>query len=133
MAEVSVARRMVAEVLFWLHAVIFSVWILLFFVPLSLWSGRVVFHLCYLVAMVASELVTGFILMPVMGKYRIVCPLTTFMQQVRGVSYRDPGNYDHSFVREFAQRMGIRVPYGLVAVFIFISLAAVIVQYLLGR
>ena len=38
--------------------------------------------------------------MPVMLKYRIVCPLTTWMQHVRGYKISDPKNFDHSFVRE---------------------------------
>lgn len=49
---------------------------------------------------------------------------------MRGVSWREPANYDHSFVRELAERFGLRLPPGLVGMFIFVSLGVVILQYL---
>jgi hypothetical protein len=124
-------RRLIGEVLFWLHAVIFLVWLLLFLVPQSLWSNRVEFHLCYVASMVAAELLTGLVLRPFMSRFRIVCPLTTLMQQVRGVSYRNPANYNHSFVREFAERFNLHLPYGLVGALIFISLGILLAQFFL--
>lgn len=81
--KVNRARCVVAEALFWLHAVIFSMWVLLFFVPRAVWSGRVTFHLYYLVVMVVSEVAAGLALTPTMGKFRIVCPLTTLMPGAR--------------------------------------------------
>ena len=88
------------KTLFWMHVFIFIVWFGLFWIPLSIWPGRVVFHFWYITVAVASELLTGLLLMPVMLKYRIVCPLRTWMQHVRGYKISDPKNFDHSFVRE---------------------------------
>ncbi len=129
--KISYFRKFITEFLFWMHAVIMAVLVLLFFIPQSLWSGKIFFHLCYISAVVASEIIMGLILSPVMGKFRIVCPLTTVMQQMRGVSYKSPDNYNHSFVREFARRFNIKIPYGFVGALIFLSLAIVLWQNLI--
>jgi hypothetical protein len=123
-------RFVCSEVLFWMHALIFIVWVLLFFIPQSIWPEKITFHLFYIIVMIVAEFLAGLVLMPVMGKFRIVCPLTTLMQQVRGVSFREAANYDHSFVREFAERMHVKVPYGFVGALIFFSLAVVAIQFL---
>ena len=122
-----------AETLFWMHVVIFIGWFGLFWIPLSIWPGRVVFHFWYITFAVGSELLTGLLLMPVMLKYRIVCPLTTWMQHVRGYKISDPKNFDHSFVRELFQRFRVKIPYGFVGALIFISWGGVIIQYLVKR
>ncbi len=122
-------RKEFAEIIFWLHLVILIVWFALFFVPTSIWPGRIVFHFWYVALFVLSELITGAIFMKGMHKFRIVCPLTALMQYLRGYKINDPLNYDHSFVREFAERLNIKIPYGVVGFFIFLSLAIIIFQY----
>lgn len=125
------SKKALTEVIFWLHLALFIVWYALFFIPSSLWPQRVVFHFWYIALQVLSEVITGLMLMPKMKKFRIVCPLTTLMQSLRGFKPSDPRNYDHSFVREFAKRVGIRIPYGFVGALIFLSLAVVTLQYVL--
>lgn len=125
------SKKILIELLFWLHIVVFFVWFALFFVPSSIWPNKVVFHFWYIVVGVFLQLLTGLILMPYMHKYRIVCPITTVMQSVRGYRYNNPKNYDHSFVRELALRLNIKIPYGLVGFFIFLSLGLIIYQYVL--
>jgi hypothetical protein len=68
---------------FWMHVVIFIVWFGLFLIPLPIWPGRVGFHFWYITFGGAGELLTGLLLMPVMLKYRIVCPLTDDMDATR--------------------------------------------------
>ncbi len=92
------------------------------------WKGCVPF-LVYNIGS-AGELLIGLLLMPVMLKYRIVCPLTTWMQLARGYKIGDPKNFDHSFVRELFQRLRVKIPYGYVGALIFISWGVVIIQYL---
>lgn len=118
-----------AEVLFWIHLVMFILWYTPFFIPSSLWPERVVYHFWYIVIQVVAQFLTGFIMMKGMKKYRIVCPLTAYMQKLRGYDYTDPRNFDHGFVAEFASRFNIKIPRGTVAVLIYTSLAVVIVQY----
>ena len=117
------------EILFWMHVVIFIAWFGLFLIPLSIWPGRIAFHFWYITFALTGELLMGLLLMPVMLKYRIVCPLTTWMQLVRGYKISDPRNFDHSFVRELFQRLRINIPYGYIGALIFISWGVVIIQY----
>jgi hypothetical protein len=119
-----------AEGIFWLHAIIFVVWIGLFFVPVSFWPQRIHVHFWYVLIMVMSEIVMGLLLMKHMHKFRIVCPLTALMQYIRGYSLTDPKNYDHSFVREFAERFHLSLPKGFVGGLIFTSLGLIILEYI---
>lgn len=124
-------KKHIAELIFWIHVILFTVWFSLFFVPGSIWPKRVVIHFWYITIFVLSELIMGLVLMKKMKKFRIVCPLTSLMQYLRGYDYGDPSNYDHSFVREFASRFKIKIPYGVVGFFIFLSLGVVVIQYYL--
>jgi hypothetical protein len=124
-------KKILAEIIFWMHFVIFVVWFSLFFVPASIWPKRVVFHFWYIVIFFLSQLITGFLLMKRMHKFRIVCPCTTLMQFIRGYKLGDPKNYDHSFVREFAARLRIKIPYGFIGFLIFVTLGIIIYQYVL--
>jgi hypothetical protein len=123
-------NKLFAEIIFWLHLVIFLVWIGLFFVPYSVWQTRVVFHFWYVATLIASQLIMGLILRGKMHKFRIVCPLTSLMQWLRGYAFGDAQNYDHSFVREFAERLKIRIRYGVVGFLIFLSFGILIYQYI---
>ncbi len=124
-------RRLLAEIAYWLHAVIMVVWFGLFFIPRSVWSGVIAFHFWYILIMVLSELAWGVAIIPVIHRYRPTCLLTSFMQWLRGIPLRDPRNHDHSFVREFVQRTGISIPNGVVAFLIYLSLAIAAVQMFL--
>jgi len=120
-----------SDVLFDVHIIIFLVWFGLFLIPASLWPGRLAFHFWYVGIMVVSQIITGLILMKKMKKFRIVCPLTSLMQYSRGYTFSDKKNYDHSFVREFLHRYGLRIPRGTIGVLIFLSLALLIWQYVI--
>ena len=61
----------------------------------------------------------------------IVCPLTTWMQHLRGYKIKDKRNYDHSYIAELLGKMGINVFYQYVSYAIFITAAVVTVQYVL--
>ena len=117
------------EVLFWMHGIIFIGWFIPFFIPLSTWPQRIQFHFWYTVVQIVSQFLMGFILMPKMKKFRIVCPLTTWMQKIRGFNSSDKLNFDHSFVREFAKRFNLKLPYGSVAVIIYITFFIVALQF----
>lgn len=121
-------KKVISYVIFWIHVAIFITWVGLFFVPTSIWPGRVLFHFWFISLFVLSQLITGAVLMKRMHKFRIVCPLTSLMQYLRGYEFDNPKNYDHSFVREFARKFKIKIPYGVVGLFIFLSLWIVILQ-----
>lgn len=124
-------RKFLTETIFWIHFVIFGVWVALFFVPSSVWPKRIIFHFWYVLIIILSELITGLILMKQIHKFRIICPLTTIMQTLHGYGLDNPKNYDHSFIREFAERLNIRIPYGFIGFLIFLSLGIIIFQYIL--
>ena len=129
MAEVSFE-----EFLFNFHIIIFLSIILLFFIPLSVWPGRIWFHFWYVTMILASQILTGLTLLPYMiksNRYRLVCPLTTWMQYVRGYLPKDPKNFDHSFVSEFGERIGLRIPKGVVSLMNIIILIIASILYFL--
>jgi hypothetical protein len=103
-------RAVLSEFVFWLHLVIISAWVALFFVPLSLWPGRIAFHFCFSMVVIAHQFIWGAIVMPWTKRYRMVCILTTLMQALRGYKISDPRNFTHSFVQELFHRAKVRVP-----------------------
>ena len=122
-----------AEAFFWLHFMLVAVWFGLFLVPTSLWAGKVSFHFYFITTAVALQFLWGFALMPVTKKYRMICPLTTMMQLLRGYPVSDEKNNNHSCIKEFFDRLGMKVPKEAVTMSTFASLGIVIVQYFLFR
>ncbi|MBI2145690.1 hypothetical protein HYU18_05230 [Candidatus Woesearchaeota archaeon] len=122
-----------AELTFWLHFVLVTVWYGLFFVPTSLWPGKVSFHFWFILIAVALQFGWGLLLMPIIGKYRMVCPLTTLMQLLRGYPVKDERNNNHSCIKEVFHRIGKPVPKKAVTYSTFISLGIVTLQYFFFR
>ncbi len=78
-------------------------------------------------------MVWGVVLIPYMKKYRLVCPLTTLMQFLRGYPVADKRNFDHSFIGEFLAHFKIKAPYGSIGLINYLSLILITIQYLLFR
>ena len=116
-----------------MHFVLVTVWFGLFLVPTSLWSWKVSFHFFFVTTAVALQFLWGFVLMPVTKKYRMICPLTTPMQILRGYPISDERNNNHSCIKEFFERLGMKVPKKAVTASTFISLGAVTAQYFFFR
>ncbi len=126
-------RTTAAEAFFWLHFALVGVWFGLFLVPASLWAGKVSFHFWFIIIAVVLQFGWGFLLMPVTKKYRMVCPLTTLMQLLRGYPVADARNNNHSCIKEFSERIGKPVPKKAVTISTFASLGAVTIQYFFFR
>lgn len=126
-------KKAAAEAFFWLHFVLVAVWFGLFLVPASLWAGKASFHFYFITAAVAVQFLWGFALLPVTKKYRMVCPLTTAMQLLRGYPVADERNNNHSCIKEFFGRLGMKVPKKAVTISTFASLGAVAVQHFFLR
>jgi len=92
-----------------LHLVFFLLWIVPFFIPKKHFKHKLRFQLRYMVLIIIINLAWGFFFLTKMGKYIFSCPLTTWMQYLRGYAVTDPLNYTHSFVAEFSQLIGIPV------------------------
>lgn len=123
-------KKAIAEILFYMHVLVFLIWVGLFLVPLSLWPARITFHFWYITSIIAIELFAGILMIPVKCYFSITCPLSNLMQKARGYPFSDPRNFNHSFVRELFERLHIKLPPGFVGACIFISWIIVIVQYL---
>jgi hypothetical protein len=110
-------------------AIVF-VWWGLFFVSSSRWPEKITVHFYLTLFIVIQQIMWGFLILPWMGKYRIVCILTTITQLLRGQSLSDDKNYDHSFTKEILGKVGIkRLPHRFSAMLAFVILIIVSIQY----
>ncbi|MBI4096381.1 MAG: hypothetical protein HY425_01555 [Candidatus Levybacteria bacterium] len=126
-------KLLLADVLFWIHFLVGSLWLGLFLVPSSLWQNKVTFHFYLTIAVVGHQVLWGLLLMPWTKKFRMVCLLTTPMQVLRGEKISDPKNYDHSFFKELVGKNGIQIPHAISTLITFSALALVIYQFFFLR
>ncbi len=136
-------RLFFAELLFWLHFIVGSIWLGLFLVPSSVWlaslepwrSGpdKITFHFYLTIAIVGHQFIWGLLIMPWTKKFRMVCLLTTPMQILRGQKISDPKNYEHSFFKELAGNQGIKVPHAISTLITFSALSLIIYQFFFLR
>lgn len=126
----SFVKRIIFNTIYLIHLILVILWFGLFLVPTSFWPDRVVFHFWFIFIFMLLQVGWGFILIPYMKKYRIVCPLTTLMQYIRGYQITDKNNFNHSFIREFLSSIKIKVPYGFVGTINFLSLVFITIEYL---
>ena len=126
-------KKAAAEVVFGMPFALVAIWFGLFLVPTSLWAGKVSFHFWFIMIATALQFLWGFLLMPITKKYRMICPLTTGMQLLRGYPVSDERNNNHSCIKEFSERIGKPVPKKAVTISTFVSLGVVAVQYFFFR
>ncbi len=126
-------RLFLADLLFWIHFLVGSLWLGLFLVPSSLWQNKITFHFYLTIAVVGHQFLWGLLLMPWTKKFRMVCLLTTPMQVLRGEKISDPKNYDHSFFKELVGKNGIQIPHAISTLITFSALSLVIYQFFFLR
>lgn len=123
-------RKILGEIIFWLHLPIVLIWLGLFLVPESLVPGKTVFHFWFIAFVFASQMLWGLVMMPIRGRFGAgVCALTTFTQWVRGYSLFDKRNYDHAFIQEFADRFHVHVSSRVIMSILFGSIIVISFQY----
>ena len=122
-------RLFLADILFWIHVAIVTVWIGLFLVPSSVWHDKVTFHFYLTIVIIVHQFIWGFLIMPWTKKFRMVCILTTPMQLLRGQKISDPKNYSHSFFKELFGKGGLQVPHATSTFITFSILFLVSLQY----
>lgn len=123
-------RTLAAELLFWLHLPIVLALFGFFFIPPSLWPGRITFHFWYFAGVTVVQLLWGIILFPYTKRVTLICPLTTALQSQRGFPLGDPRNYNHSFIAELVARLHLKVSFQAVNVLLLILLVIVTIQYI---
>lgn len=126
-------RLFAGEFLFFLHIPIFVLWVALFFVPQSVWTGRVAFHFYYIMSIIVAEIVCGLIYVPIVKSFDIICPLTLLVQVLRGFRYDDPSAYHVSFIVELFERFHIRIPKSIITILIAVTSLLVSAQFFWGR
>lgn len=136
-------RLILANILFWLHFVIGTVWLGLFLVPSSVWlaslepwrsgNDKITFHFYLTLIIVSHQFLWGLLLMPWTHKFRMVCLLTTPMQLLRGQKISDPKNYSHSWFKEIIGNQGIKIPHAVSTLITFSALTLVTLQYFFFR
>jgi len=123
-------RKISSKLVFLIHCLIVFFWVGLFFVPVSFWPEKIIFHFYLTLLIVFNQFVWGLLIMPWTKKYRMVCFLTTINQLLRGDSISDERNYDHSFTQELFGRAGIKISHRFATYFTFTILIVVTFQYL---
>jgi hypothetical protein len=126
-------RGLLTEIIFWTHLPITIIWIGLFLIPLSVWPGRITFHFGYIFSIVLIQIIWGEMLYSKTKKIRIICPITTLMQSLRGYPIESKKNYDHSFVAEFFNRLRFKLGPRIVGILIWITLIIALIQYIWFR
>ena len=126
-------RLFLADLLFWAHFFIGSLWLGLFLVPSLIWPDKITFHFYLTIIIVIHQFLWGLILMPYTRKFRMVCILTTPMQLLRNQKISDPKNYSHSFFEELVGNQGIKIPHGISTLITFSALSLVTFQYFFLR
>jgi len=123
-------RKISSKIVFSIHCLIVFFWCGLFFVPISLWSDKIIFHFYLTLIIVFNQFIWGLLIMPWTKKYRMVCFLTTVNQLLRGDSIFDEKNYDHSFTQELFGRAGLKISHRFATLLTFTILIVVTFQYL---
>jgi len=88
----------------WLsHIVVFLLYVVPFFIPERKFRNKLQFQFFYMLTVILIQALWGLFFLSRIGKYMLVCPITTLMQYLRGYPVTDPLNYGHSFIVEFLQ------------------------------
>ncbi len=120
------SRKILIQIIFWLHLPIVILLFSLFFVPTSIWPKRVIFHFWYMISITTIQFLWSTI---IFKKFDIICPLTTIMQSLRGYKLKDKKNYGHSFIAEFLRKLKINVSYKTINIILIITLIIISAQY----
>ncbi len=124
-------KEALVNALFWLHLPFVAVWLGLFFIPLSVWPARAAFHFWYMLSLTIVQLGWGMALYPKTKKVMIICPLTTWMQSLRGIPAGDKRNYSYTYVAEVSRKLKIAISNKAVNVLSLGTLGIGVVNYIL--
>ncbi len=128
-SQLSSKDSFAVHLLFWLHLPIVILYFGLLAVPISLWPGKVVFHFWLFVIVVGAEVIWGMYMRQFSGRMDIVCPLTSWMQYLRGYSLCDLRNYGHSYIAELLVVFHVRLRYGVVNYLMLGAGVVILIEY----
>ncbi len=108
-------KKIFLTLLFYLHTGIFLLFPLGFLIPSSIWPERITYHFYYTISLFVLFYLWGLVwTLSRRDKVYAVCLLDTIAQRLRGLPLSDPRNYEHSFVKELSNRLGIQLSKRLV-------------------
>ena len=120
-------KTFLAGLLFWLHLPIVIIWFGLFLIPSSIWSWKIPFHFWYIAGIMILQMLWAYYLT---HRFDIICPLTTWMQSLRGYSLNDKENYNYSYIAELCTVFNVKISSKKVSLVLLITLIIVTLQYL---
>jgi hypothetical protein len=120
-------RKLLINILFLLHLIIIIIWFGLFFVPYQIRPWRISFHFWYISIILIVQLLWSLI---VFQKIDMICPLTTWMQELRGYKMKDKRNYGHSFIAELLELLKIKINFQTINIILLLSFVLVVLKYL---
>lgn len=106
-AKVSLKKKALKAIIFWLHFILVGLPLILFLVPLSQWPERAIFQFWYMMVVFGIESLWGLLIYQKIKKLSLVCPLTSLMQYHRGYRLEDGRNHGHSFIGELLEKLGL--------------------------
>lgn len=115
------------RLLFWVHVPFPLIWFSLFLIPSSIWPERSLVHLGYALFIICVQFLWG-----VLAHHRLVliCPMTAWMQKLRGFEYTDPRNYAHGCIEEGLREMKIPLQGKTLSAVLVLSFVVIVVNYL---
>jgi len=122
-------NKLLQEIVFWIHLPIVAAWFGLFIVPTSIWPGRVTFHFWYIVILLIVQFLWSAI---VFKKKDIICPLTTWLQWLRGYDLTDEKNFSHSFIAELFKRLKVKISFKAVNYLLLGTLILATILYIVN-
>ena len=133
-------KKFLANIVFWLHLPIVLLLFGLFFVPRSLWPGRVAFHFWFVVGLLTINISWGFFMYRYTKKIDQSCPLTTLMQWLRGHPIDSPENYKHSYIAELLEKINAllgrkdaKFSKNTITILFYSALIGTVIEYILFR
>lgn len=122
------SNKLKLRVLHTIHATICVFWFALFFIPLTWWPTRFVFQFWWAMFVVVSELIWS---QYAFGKATLlICPLTTWTQELRGFSREKKENHEHSYFTELFNFFGIKISSKTIGIILKITFVIIILQYI---
>ena len=122
-----------AKISIWVHLLIMIslVWVP-FFIPLSIWPKRPLWHFIFLIAIMVLGVITAMV-------YRIrynsrnyfICSLNLITQRIRGYKYSDKRNYNYSHLKEILQFFKIKIPTGFSPKVLMVTTFITLINFIL--
>ena len=120
----------IAEILMWGHFIIIITFgIVPFFIPLSIWPNRPLWHFLFIFIVAILGIILAYIYRK---KYNIkkyhICFANLITQRVRGYKLNDPRNYTYSHLKDIFKKFKINISPLISAITLFIATVLTVIN-----